>query len=63
MSNKLVRAKKRKPTLKDKLKGSFNCIVWMLESLVKGEFGDCKFAYVLLKETIAGRFEVVVKEK
>lgn len=63
MSNKLIRTKTRKPTLKDKVKGSFNCIVWMLESLVKGDFGDCKFAYVLLKETIAGRFEVVVRER
>ena len=35
----------------------------MVESLVKGDFEDCKFAYVLLKETIAGKFEVVVKEK
>ena len=63
MSNKLVRTKTRKPNILDKLKGSFNCIIWMLESLVKGEFEDCKFAYVLLKETIAGRFEVVIKEK
>ena len=52
MSNKVIKSKTRKPTLKDKVKGSFNCIVWMLESLVKGDFEDCKFAYVLLKETI-----------
>lgn len=63
MSNKLVRAKTRKPTLKDKLKGSFNCIVWMLESLIKFNFVECKFGYALLKETIKGNFEVVVREK
>lgn len=63
MSNKIVRNETRKPNLKDKVKGSFNCVIWMLESLVKGDFGDCKFAYVLLKETIAGRFEVVIRER
>ena len=63
MSNKVIKSKTRKPTLKDKLKGSFNCIIWMLESLIKFNFVDCKFAYVLLKETIKGNFEVVVKEK
>ena len=63
MSKKLVRNKTRKPNIWDKIKGSFDCIVWMLQSLVKGEFGNFKLAYVLLKETIAGKFEVVVKEK
>ena len=63
MSNKVIKSKTRKPTLKDKLKGSFNCIIWMLESLIKFNFGDYKFAYALLKETIKGNFEVVIKEK
>ena len=63
MSNKLIRAKTRKPNIWDKLKGSFNCIGFMIESLYKKDFGNCKFGYTLLRETIAGRFEVVVKEK
>ena len=45
MSNKVIKSKTRKPTLKDKVKGSFNCIIWMLEALVKGDFGDYKFGY------------------
>ena len=63
MSNKLVRAKTRKPTFKDKMKGSINCFGYMVESLLKGNIEEFRFGYILLKETIAGKFEVVIKEK
>ena len=63
MSNKVIKSKTRKPTLKDKVKGCFYYIKWMLISLFKGDIGTCKLCYILLKETKAGRFEVVVKEK
>ncbi|MCM1223434.1 MAG: hypothetical protein NC548_54195 [Lachnospiraceae bacterium] len=55
-------SKTRKPTMKERIKGSWDFLIDGIKSFFTFKFGQARFDFYMIIPTIKGNFEVVVKE-
>lgn len=54
--------KTRKPTKKERIKGSWDFLIDGIKSVFTFKFEQARFDFYMITPTIKGQFEVVVKE-
>lgn len=55
--------KTRKPTVNERIKGSWDFLIDGIKSFSVFRFGQARFDFYMIIPTIKGRFEVVEKEE
>ena len=55
-------SKTRKPTLKERIKGSWDFLIDGVISFLTFKFEQARFDFYMIIPTIKGQFEIVIKE-